>query len=395
MLELLLTYAHGLLAASSIGIVSFYHASIREEYALGPIAGGAIISMFSLCGAVGGVFAGSYLARTPLYRSLCIGSVLLVVSSFGSAVARSGWVFFALRLLASLGFIIIVTVVPLVVTRYRERRREIGLALWGAYLPLGIAMGNGMSALALRAWEMSWRSTIALHGAALILVTAALCAVLRGCPGAPAAPHEMPTTVASSARSGLRLLGRASFAYAAGFGAFTAIFLIAAGVLPSTLSELGGLKPAEAGVIASLVLALGGLGSLAALYLLPRVRGVFLLGVGFAGSALAAFGLYAIARDPYSVACFAVAIIVISGLIPATVFANLPKVADAPEALGPLNGLLTQSGCLGSFAAPPLLGWWASRFGYSSGWVPFAIICGLGFGLFMAALHKVSTRSSQ
>jgi predicted MFS family arabinose efflux permease len=167
-------------------------------------------------------------------------------------------------------------------------------------------------------------------------------------------------------------------------------------VLPRTLVEIGGLTPADAGVTASLVLALGGLGSLAVLYLLPRIRSARLLfGIGFAGSALGAFGLYRMARSPAEVTCFAVAIIVISSLIPATVFAHLPNVVDRREDVGTLNGLITQIGCLGSLLGPPLLGWWIERFSYSTAWVPFAGICVAGFLLFTRSLREVSLRTNQ
>src|SRR5687767_4780620 len=112
MLEFTLTYAHGLLASASVGIMSFYYAQISAEYSLGVIAGSVVISIFSLCGAVGGVIAGWYLARTDLYRSLSIGSILLALSSLGAVAPFGAAGFFAMRVIASLGFIIVVTVVP-------------------------------------------------------------------------------------------------------------------------------------------------------------------------------------------------------------------------------------------------------------------------------------------
>jgi predicted MFS family arabinose efflux permease len=403
-LEFALTYAHGLLAASSIGIISFYYAQISAEYELGSIAGNVIISMFSLCGAVGGLIAGWYLARTHLRHALCGGSALLAASSLGAIVPLGGPLagpgFFMLRIVASFAFIIIVTVVPIAFARHADRRRVIGLALWGAYLPLGIALGNCAGALALRLWHASWQSTLAGHGVVTALATAALWRVDEraadrdGAPGIASPPTPRGDDL-GSIRERLHRLGGAGLAYAAGFGAFTTVFLITAGVLPRTLIEVGGLAPSDAGVTASLVLALGGLGSLAVLYLLPRVRSARLLfGIGFAGSALSSFGLYMMARSPRAVACFAVAIIVISSLIPATAFAHLPAVVEHAEDVGALNGLLTQLGCIGSLIGPPLIGWWIGRFSYASGWIPFAIICATGFLLFATSLHGLAARPS-
>ena len=390
MLEFALIYAHGLLASASIGIISFYYAQICAEYALGPVAGTVIISMFSLGGAIGGVFAGVYLVRTHLHRTLCAGSALLALSSLGSMVLRGGAAFFALRVFASFAFIVVVTVIPSIFARYDDGRRVVGLALWGAYLPLGIALGNGLSALVLRGWDVSWRATLAMHGMVLAAATAALAA--RAHRGDVERGHHDEVPV-GSLRPRLRRLGRASFAYAAGFGTFTAVFLITAGILPRTLVEIGGLSPSNAGIAASFVLAFSTLGSFAVLYLVPRIRSAQLLfGIGFAGSALASFGLYAMARGPNAVACSAVAIIVISGLIPAAVFAYVPRIVDHHEDVGTLNGLLTQFGCIGSLVGPPLLGWWIQRFSYSTGWIPFTALCAVGFSLFMPSLQKMSLR---
>jgi MFS family permease len=400
MLELLLLYAHGLLAAASIGVVSFHYAQISLDYHLGVVAGTAIISMFSLCGALGGVFAGALLTRSRLRRTLAVGGALLAASSLLSAAAPGAAAFVATRLLASLGFIIIVTVVPVLFSRYSTRRRVLALSLWGAYLPLGIALGNGACALALWSGGLSWRPALAGHGGALLLLVlaGALGGALRRRRARPqagtASQPDGDGAVASIAPARGVRLDRAAVLYAAGFGMFTAIFLIAAGVLPRTLVDIGGLSTAAAGVTSSFVLALGGLGSVAVMALLPRVRRTWLLlGLGFLGSALASIGLYALARRPPAVVGFAVSIIVVSSLIPATVFACLPRVVVHRDDVGALSGLLTQVGCVGSLVGPPLLGWWVQRFGYASGWVPFVSLCAVGFALFTPSIHRMSTAS--
>ncbi len=396
MLELLLLYCHGLLAAASIGVISFHYVQISHDYQLGVVAGTAVISMFSLCGALGGVVAGSLLPRFPPRRTLVVGGALLGISSLASAVATSTTAFLATRLVASLGFIIIVTVLPVLFSRYPRRRRVVSLALWGAYLPLGIALGNGLCALALWSGGLSWRPALVGHGVVVLLLVAALAAraPLHGWGGAVA--EDDASGRASSPQSQRRFrLDRVAVLYAAGFGMFTAMFLIAAGVLPRTLVEIGGLSPAASGVTSSFVLALGGLGSIAVVTLLPRVRRTWLLlGLGFFGSALASIGLYALARQPVAVVGFAISIIVVSSLIPATVFACLPRVVVRVDDIGTLNGLLTQVGCVGSLVGPPLISWWAQRFGYASGWVPFVALCTIGFALFTPSLHRMSTASS-
>jgi len=55
----------------------------------------------------------------------------------------------------------------------------------------------------------------------------------------------------------------------------------------------------------------------------------------------------------------------IGGLVPAAVFASVPRIAPDRHAIGPINGLLAQAGSLGSLAGPPVLALWIEWAGWS------------------------------
>jgi sugar phosphate permease len=67
---------------------------------------------------------------------------------------------------------------------------------------------------------------------------------------------------------------------------------------------------------------------------------------------------------PLAVAGFAVSF-GLGGLLPAAAFASVPLVAADRRAIGPINGLLAQTGSLGSLAGPPLLALWVEGTGWS------------------------------
>jgi MFS family permease len=59
-------------------------------------------------------------------------------------------------------------------------------------------------------------------------------------------------------------------------------------------------------------------------------------------------------------------------------------VASEPRAIGPINGLVAQTGSLGSLAGPPLLALWVEHFGWKSAGTPLLVIATIGVACALA-----------
>lgn len=233
------------------------------------------------------------------------------------------------------------------------RDQPLALALWGTFVPAGIAAAQALAGGF--AERLGWRGLFWADAVLLALMLAVAYFTVSSrraaAPGARAAILRDVTV--------LRL--------ALAFFCFALTFLALAGLLPAYLVEARGLLPAEAGQIAALGTAGGILGSLFAGW---RMRygaspGRF-TAIGLIASSAATLLIFpAVVPTPLA-GIGAAAAFVIGGLVPAAVFALVPRLAPNPAAIGPVNGLIAQLGSLGSLLGPPLLAVWVTGFGWDS-----------------------------
>ena len=103
-----------------------------------------------------------------------------------------------------------------------------------------------------------------------------------------------------------------------------------------------------------------------------------LVAVGLiASTVIAALSFSAAAPVPLAVAGFAVCF-ALGGLVPAAAFASVPQVATDRRAVGPVNGLLAQTGSLGSLAGPPALALWVEATDWSLAPVMLVAVAAIG-----------------
>ncbi|MGJ3262401.1 MAG: MFS transporter [Salinarimonas sp.] len=372
-------FSAGLLAASALGVASYYLVDLRRDLDLGPAVAGLAVSVITLVGAVFGFLVGTAITRVSVGACLSFGLAVLGASSLVAATADGAAAFLASRLVAGVGFTTLVAALPVAIALVDDAlARRAALTMWGSFLPLGIALGTGIAAAA----TSDWRVALNAHG---IVCLAAAAVALRIDAG-----RRMPKAE-NGARPLTLLRDRVALSFAAGFAAFAAIFLIAVVLLPGYLRTAAALGDAQAGVVAAFVCATSALTSLALVCLLPRMRRFLpLVIVGFAGAALAGCVFYLASGSAVVGVAAAVVVIVLSALVPSGVFATLPLIAS-PEDVGPLSGLVAQMGSLGSLVGPPLVTWWTAQFGWASGVVPFCAICLLGMALFVAPSRRMET----
>ena len=347
-----LLYTVGVIAAGQMGIVAPLVPALQRDLGLSLAMGGMAVSIITLVGAALGLLAGHWCGTVGHARALQIGLLVMAIAAGLCALADGGTLLLIARGLAGVGYLLVVVAAPsLMATTAEPRHHAFTLSLWGTFVPAGIAL-SGLLAAGFANGD-GWRSAFGIDA---VVLAAALVATLVDMPVVRAAKAPVEPRVSANLGSPLPL--------AVAFFCFALLFLALAGLLPAYLVQQRGLSPAEAGRIIAIATALGIPGSLGAGWLMKQgASPARLIAIGLvASSALAALSFTG-AAVPIAVTGFAIAF-AIGGLVPAATFASVPLVAADSRAIGPINGLIAQTGSLGSLAGPPVLAQWVEALGW-------------------------------
>jgi len=360
-----LLYAIGVLAAGQLGIVPPLVPALQRDLGLSLAGAGMTVSTVTLVGALFGLPAGGWSEKVGHARALRIGILVMAAAAAFCAAADDANTLLAGRGLAGVGYLLVVVACPsLMVGTAEPRHHAFALSLWGTFVPAGIALsGLATAAFADRA---GWRLIFAVDAVLLAfgLITAMVIPQTRG-------PQHDERRVSAGA---LRAAAPLSLA----FFCFALVFLALAGLLPAWLVERRGLPADEAGRIVAIAAAFGIAGSLLAGRLMRRGASPGrLVAVGLIASTVIAALSFSAAPVPLAVAGFAVCF-ALGGLVPAAAFASVPQVATDRRAVGPVNGLLAQTGSLGSLAGPPALALWVEATDWSLAPVMLLAVAAIG-----------------
>jgi predicted MFS family arabinose efflux permease len=358
----------GVVAAFHLGKAAIAVPILRQDLNLSLFIASIIVSAFATLGATGGLVAGLVVSRLPKRATIVAG---LLVIGCGSALgaASPNWpVLLVTRIIEGCGFLAVVIATPsLIRALAAPTNRAFALACWGVYVPSGTAIvmlaGPAVSAY-------GWRTLWLLNAATALLYAAVVFLFIP--PDADAQSDNSPSSLASLkslvAAPGPLLAALAFGTYAFQYFALTAL-------MPALLVEHMGLTVAQAGgVSAATVIANAG-GNLAA-------GGALRFGIplwatiatAFTVCGVAAFGIFAGSLPVVAVAMLASASLAITGLIPASIFAAMPRVAPSDHLLGMTLGLIIQASNLGQLLGPAALGAWVEWFGWSRAPMLFAAI---------------------
>lgn len=359
---ILFLWLAGVLAAAQLGKMAALMPAIRADLGLSLSSAGLLVSLIEAGGASLGAIAGLLAARFSGRAVLAVGSILVATAGLAGAAAPDAMLLYAARLIESIGYLMVVIAAPSLIAMVAGRASAAALALWSTFVPVGIAAGTILSGLA--ASLIDWR---------LILVFWAL-AVLATLPGT----FRLPT-MAEHRQTGLAVPPAAIWAFALGFGFYTTLEVGVLGMLPAYLSEAWGFSIATAGVVTGVTSAATIAGSFAAARLIGAGEGaqrpLTLVAIGLAGPAALFFvgfpgGGIASALSGSAVAVAVIAANAVSGLVAAIAFARLPallrKSGSALSLVTASNGVFAQFGAAGSLIGPPLVGYVASHWGWST-----------------------------
>jgi len=237
------------------------------------------------------------------------------------------------------------------------------LGLWGAYMPLAMALALLIGPLWIAA--MGWRT----WWWALAGVSAAMALVLaRAVP--PVAPaHAAADTVHWVARLRRTLSARGPWLVATCFAVYSSQWLAVIGFLPTIYSG-SGMSGASTGVLTATAAAVNMVGNIAAGRLLHTgTAPTRLLTIGFvvmaASAGLVFAGADGAGAPPWLRYVAVLVFSMVGGVIPATLFALAMRVAPGEQLVSTTVGWMQQWSALGQFAGPPLAAWVTSRAG---GW---------------------------
>jgi MFS family permease len=341
-----LLLACGIGAAMQVGKVPPALGAVQRDLHLGLVAGAWVISMFSIVGATLGCLAGSVVDRMGPHRAATGGLMGIAAASLAGSFAPLPWILLASRALEGMAFVMVVVAIPsLLVASASANDRRFVPALWGIYMPVGMALSLATAQPVLHAygWRVLWQvdaAVLLLLGLGLLLVPAPSL-VLRG--------RALPTLrelIRSVWHPGPVLLGLI-------FACYTVQYMSVMGFLP-TLLQAQGTTAQAAGMLSALAVMANAAGILGSGALIARgAKPRRLIAIACLLMIVAASGIY-LQQFPATLRYLLVVLLsAAGGLIPASIFALLPGMAQDRQSTATTMGFVVQCSHAGQLAGPP------------------------------------------
>ncbi|MBU1353643.1 MAG: MFS transporter [Gammaproteobacteria bacterium] len=351
--------AAGVVSALHLGKVAIAGPQLQAELRLSLGMLGGLGATFAVLGALGGVMAGSVVARAGDRRMLVAG---LWATVLGAALALSTDrfpVLLASRAVEGLGFLLITVAGPTVLGRLvRAADRNGAMALWSCFMPAGMAL-----AMLTGPWLGEWRKLWAAAAvAAGLLAVVVLCAVPRA--PAPAEGLLPPVRIADVWRP-------APLALAATFLLYSLMFFALFSFLPVLLQQRMQVGAGAVGLLAALASAVNMVGNLAAGVLLKKMTREALGTAAAVTMGLCAVGIFLPVLGPEAAFVLCLVFSAVGGLIPASLLSSVAQVTSTPTLAALVVGLLMQGSNLGQALGPVLVGNAVDRHGWpaAAAWV--------------------------
>ncbi|MEY2683982.1 MAG: hypothetical protein RJA09_1126 [Pseudomonadota bacterium] len=371
----------GVIAAVHVGKLPPAIPVLRAEWGVGLVEAGFLLSLVQVAGMALGLVGGAFADRWGLRRTAALGLLVLGAGSLIGAMAPGLYALLVARALEGVGFLMVVLPCPGLLRHLVRGPADTGrwLGFWGAYMPLGAALG-----LLLGPWgysAMGWRWSWAL----LATATAGWAWVLwRQVPpvvDGPVGGQGWWLAVRHNARATLRSPG--PWYLALGFWVYSGQWLAVVGFLPTVYNALGW-SAVAVGWLSALAAAVNMVGNIGAGVL--AARGVWparVLVIAYAAMAVAAYLAFAGWEAPWARYLAVLLFSAVGGLVPGTLFGLAVKLAPTPTTVSTTVGWMQQLSALGQFVGPPMVGWVAATMGgWTHTWV-FNAACCLG-GLVLA-----------
>jgi len=385
----LMALGAGILAGFQVGKVPPALPVLRESLGLDLVTAGWLTSIYYAIGAVVAVAVGLLSDRAGPRRLMLAGVAFLGVGSLmGGLVSGSAWILVA-RFVEGFGFVgVTVTAPKLIASAARPRDYGLAFGIWGAYMPLGMAIAMLIAPALLDAigWRGFW------------LVSAGLVALFMAVLGWSLHPRRWPVAFDAQALDwrgvGETLVRAALWLFGLSFALYTLQWFAITAWLPTFLIETQGRSAAGAATWGAMVVLVNAFGNFAAAWLMHRrVPRWLLIGVAFCAMGGSSAGIFLSGTPGDLKIVLAFVFSAVGGLLPAAAIAGAAAHAPRAAFVAMASGFVVQGAAIGSLLGPPVmaaavegLGSWAA-----SWWVMLAV-SGAGLGL-VAGLIATDRRS--
>lgn len=368
----------GVSAALHLGKLPPAVPALQASLGIGLVEAGFLLSLVQVASMTLGLVAGLAADTIGLRRSMLTGLLVLTAASLLGGAVGAGlfgdehavrWLL-VLRAVEGIGFLLAVMPGPgLIRALTPSGADKAALGLWGAYMPLGVALALllGPALIAWGGWADWWWTLSGVSAAAALWLWSAV--------PADRIRSRAVGSVTGGWLSRLRATigARAPWLIALTFAVYSAQWMAVIGFLPAIYAGAG-VPAGWNAVLTALAAAMNIVGNIAGGRWLQRgVAPERLLQLGFLTMALgglAAFaqmgqGTDALGLPPvlrYIAVC---AFSLGGGMVPATLFLLGVRLAPGPTTVSTTVGLMQQASSLGQFLAPPAVAWVANRVG---GW---------------------------
>lgn len=360
----------GIAVALQVGKVPVAMPEIRADMGSSLITLSWIFAIFSLMTASLGTIFGSLARPLGLFRVGIAGMLICALGNVLGAFAGGAGALLATRMLEGLGFLMVLTSFPTLVLQFSsEPDRPTAMAFWSLFIPAGsfVAMVSSGPIFEISSWRVFW-----LLIAGVLVISAGSVAWLSKQQGRDPDPKSQKTKPASPGALLALVRNPGRLVASLTFGLYSGQYMVVTGFIALILKERLGLTAVQVGaVVAVIVLTNAGGNASAALFFRRGWRSSSLIiGVGLV--LLVAHALiFALPVPPLVQLAGMLLFGYFSGLVPASLFASLPRLAPSPEALPIVSGMIMQGSAIGQLISPPAV---AAVVGIVGGWIGAAVV---------------------
>jgi MFS family permease len=384
-LNLAVLIGAGVAVAMQIGKVPASLPALQTDLGMSLFQSVWVVAIFSILAAGFAGFLGIFSDRSSQLVPVMSGMLLTATAGIAGGFVTGGNALLVTRVFEGLGFLLTTTAVPLLILRaVSEHNRKTALALWGMYLPLGSGLMMAISGVLLTVfdWRVLWWVT-----AGLILIAAVPVYFVGGRIGS----HPRQTTdrpgfkevLRDSCRPGPILLGMI-------FSVYGAQYLIVAGFLPSILMELNGFSAFAAATTGAIAVFSNVLGNGVSGFLHSRgYRSLVLILIGCLGMASASVFIFSQGISGEARAFAAALFCALAGLVPSSLFSELPRNTPQRAGTATIGGMLVQGSAFGQLTGPPVVAAFVSYFGTWSVATPLMITAAAFAAICTIVLSKI------
>jgi predicted MFS family arabinose efflux permease len=348
----------GIVTAIQVGKAAIATPLLQADLGLDLAATGWLTGIFAVLGLVGGIPAGTLVARAGDRRMLVLGLGATTLGTVMGATAPGYSVLLSSRVLEGLGFLLVTVAGPAILDRaVKVEQREIALALWSCFMPAGMALAMLLGPL-FDDWRALWWGNAGLAAAA----------ILAGWALIPAVPARVAISWKRTISDATHVLtSKGPVLLAVCFALYSLMFFALFSFLPVLLMERMEIAHGTAGLLSALASGANIIGNLGTGYLLARGarRTALLIGahliMGLAGISIF---LEVFANTPTYLLCILFS--AIGGLIPATLISSAPLLAPSAALAPVVIGLVMQGSNLGQVIGPVAVAGAISLYGWAA-----------------------------